>query len=72
MGPITVSDDLKSDLARAVDVLAEHHVQNGFEPPKHYTAYLPANHPFWKLSDKEFEDIAGPHVARVVAEPARS
>jgi hypothetical protein len=37
--------------------------------PKLYTVWLPPSHPFWKLSDDEFERVAGVHVRREVVKP---
>lgn len=37
------------------------------QPP--YTMFLPKSHPFMRMSDEEFEYIAGPHVKRQAVLP---
>jgi hypothetical protein len=37
--------------------------------PKLYTMFLPPSHPFWQMSDDEFERYAGVHVRREIVKP---
>ena len=55
-----------NDLANARALLLESYARNGISQPKTMTAFLPRNHPLSKMSDREFEAIAGPHVTRAV------